>query len=261
MRKLKAQKLSNQSRLEYIRNELAKSGEVRIENLAKILKVSQMTIRRDLDLLESKGEVVRTYGGATSAQRLTFEFTFRSRQQENLDVKRRLAQQALKHIKDNQTIILDTGTTILEIARAIRGKRKAKIITTSLAVVSELQFDNDIEIILLGGFLRDNSPDLHGPLTEQNLEQFQADIVFMGADAINHDGTIYTDDLKVRNLDLTMAEIAKTVIIVADSSKFGKTAMCKIIKPKKYDILITDKDANPKIIKRIQKSNVVVELV
>ena len=159
-------------------------------------------------------------------------------------------------IKDGQTIILDTGTTTLEIARALRGKRKITIITTSLAVVSELQFDVDIELILLGGYLRDGSPDLHGPLTEQNLEMFRVNITFLGADAVGGDGVIYTNDLRVKKLDVIMAKISEKIIPVADSSKFNKQALCKIIGPKQYDTLITDKGIDKRIIKKFEKMSI-----
>ncbi len=252
--------LTPQKRLEYIRNQLASKNEVAIDKLAKTLKVSEMTIRRDLSILEKAGEVVRTYGGATSAERLTFEFTFKSQYQKNLEAKQAIANKALEFIKDGQTIILDTGTTTLEIARALNGKRRITVITTSLAVVSELQFDSDIELILLGGYVRDGSPDLHGPLTEQNLDMFRVDVTFMGADAVDENGIIYTDDLRVRNLDIIMAKISQKVIPVADSSKFRKQALCKIINPKQYDAIITDRAVDKRIIKGFKKKSINIVL-
>ncbi len=245
-----------QKRIDYIRKELARRGEVEIDKLAKLLNVSEMTIRRDLAVLEERGEVVRTYGGAASAQRLTFEFTFKSQYQKNLQAKRAIAKKAIEFIENGQTIILDTGTTTLEIARALKGKRRITVITTSLAVVSELQFDQNIELILLGGYLRDGSPDLHGPITEQNLDMFRVDITFMGADAIGADGVLYTNDLRVRNLDIMMSKISEKVIPVVDSSKFNKNAMCKIISPKEYEMIITDSGLDKRIKRKFEKMSI-----
>ena len=92
----------------------------------------------------------------------------------------------------------------------------------------------------MGGFLRGGSPDLHGPLTEQNIEKFTADIAFIGADAIDETGNTYTDDLRVVGIDQKMGSCSKKVIVVADSQKFGQTAMCKIFGPDDYSVIISD---------------------
>ncbi len=252
---------SQQSRLNSIRNQLARTGEIKISALSRKFRVSEMTIRRDLSLLESAGEILRTHGGATSARRLTFEFTFKSKQQKHLDQKRKIAKQAVRHICDGQVIILDTGTTTLEIAKQICGKRKVSIITTSLAIASVLQFEDDIELILLGGYMRDGSPDMHGPLTEHNLDMFRADLAFLGADAIGSDGNIYTNDLRVRNLDIAIARVSKLIIPVADSSKLGRQAMCKILEPKDYHLLITDSNLDKDFVNKLKKQKVKIEIV
>ena len=254
-------KISRNKRLEIIRQDLLDNGEVSTEKLAKKFKVSSMTIHRDIEQLVSTGEAVRTYGGAAMAKRLTFEFSFQDKQQKKLKEKKRLATEALKHIKDGQTIMLDTGTTTLQIARELIGKRKVTIITTSLAIVSQVQFAEDIKVILLGGFLRGGSPDMHGPLTEQNIEQFKTDLVFMGADAIDSSGNTYTDDLRVVNLDKKMASNASQVIVVADNSKFGTSAMCKVLKPKDYNLLITGTGVNTRIVKQLKNKNIKLKTV
>ena len=257
----KGQRFSKIRRLKAIREELTNADEVVVEQLARKFNVSSMTIHRDLDLLESKGDVIRTHGGATSAKRLTFEFTFRDKQNENRDKKSLIARLAIEHIKNGQVIVLDTGTTTLAIAQELNGKRKIKLITTSLAIVSELQFSPDVEAVLLGGFLRRGSPDMHGPLTEQNIDQFRTDIAFMGADAIDSSGNTYTNDLRVVSLDRKMAQNADKVIVVADSSKLGNRAMCKVLGPKDYDLIITDSQADRKIINQLNERGVGVELV
>lgn len=253
-------KISQTQRLESIRAELLKTDEVSIEKLARKFKVSGMTIRRDLDFLESRGDAIRTRGGAALAKRLTFEFAFREKQNRNQQRKASIAQQAAKHVKDGQVVTLDTGTTTLQIARELVGRRKIKIITTSLAIVSQLQFAAGVEVVLLGGLLRGGSPDMHGPLTEQNVELFKADIAFMGADAIDSNGNTYTDDLRVVNLDRKMAANAKQVIVAADSRKFGRTAMCKVFEPRDYDLIISDSGIDKKIARRLARCKINMEL-
>ncbi len=254
-------KPSRMRRLEVIRDELLKKDEVSIDQMARMLKVSAMTVRRDLENLEKQGEVLRTHGGAALAKRLTFEFSFRDRQNKGQEHKRLIAEQAVRYVEDGHVVILDTGTTTLAIARQLAGKRQVTLITTSLAIVSAVQFSPGIDVVLLGGFLRRGSPDLHGPLTEQNVEQFKADIAFMGADAIADNGNTYTDDLRVLNLDRKMAANAKKVIVVADSNKFGKSAMCRVFTPDDYNLLITDSHISKDIARKLSKKKINIQLV
>jgi DeoR/GlpR family transcriptional regulator of sugar metabolism len=253
--------ISQTQRLEIMRKQLSANGEILVSKLAPEFKVSEMTVRRDIEILESQGDALRTHGGAVLAKRLTFEFTFKANQQKSLEQKKAIAAAAVKHISDGEVILLDTGTTTLEIARAIvLEKRKITVITTSLAIVSELQFVADVETILLGGFLRKGSPDIHGPLTEQNLSQFNCDIAFVGADAFEDSGTTYMNDLRILNLDRQMAKIAKKVIVAADSSKFGQKGMCRVFTPKEYDLFITDNRLDKKAVKEFKKKGINLEL-
>jgi DeoR family transcriptional regulator, fructose operon transcriptional repressor len=253
-------KTSQAQRLEHIRQKLLKAGEISIKKLAGEFNVSGMTICRDLDTLESQGEILRTHGGAVPAKKLTFDFAFRDKINKNQKQKHLIAQQAVKHTKDGQVIMLDTGTTTLYIARELIGRRKVRIITASLAIVSELQFAKNIEVVLLGGFLRGDSPDMHGPLTEQNIELFKADVAFIGADAIDLNGNTYTDDLRLVNLTKKMGLNADKVIVVADSSKFRKSGMCRIFSPADYNLIISDSKVDKKTVRRLAGRKINVEL-
>ena len=253
-------KLTQMQRLETIRQELLRADEVSIDDLAGRFGVSGMTVRRDLELLESRGDVIRTHGGAALAKRLTFEFSFREKQNRNSHQKSCIARQAAGRIEDGQVVILDTGTTTLEIARQLMGRRNVTVITTSLAIVSALQFAAGVRTVLLGGFLRGGSPDLHGALTEQNIDMFRADLAFMGADAVDLDGSTYADDLQVVNLNRKMAASAARVIVVADSSKFGNHGMCKIFGPEDYDSLVSDAGLDRNVLRRLARKGVQVEI-
>ena len=253
-------KLTQMQRMQAIRKALLRGEEVAVDVLARQLKVSSMTIRRDLEQLESQGDIIRTYGGAALTQRLTFEFSFRDQQNNNYAQKQAIAQQAVAMVQDGRVVMLDTGTTTLQIAQALVGKQDVTLITTSLAIVSKVQFAPGIKVVLLGGFLRRGSPDIHGPLAEQNIEQFKTDIAFMGADAIDDQGTTYSSDLQVVNLDRKMAANAARVIVVADSSKFGKSDMCKILGPKEYDLILTDGRINKTLLKQLRHKKIKIKL-
>jgi DeoR/GlpR family transcriptional regulator of sugar metabolism len=252
--------LTPTQRLEAIRQELLKADEVSVDELAGRFGVSGMTVRRDLEVLESRGDAIRTHGGAAPAKRLTFEFSFRERQNTNSRQKSRIAERAVRHIQEGHVVMLDTGTTTLEIARRMVEYRNVTVITTSLAIVSALQFAAGVRVVLLGGFLRGGSPDLHGPLTEQNVEAFRTDIAFMGADAVDRDGNTYADDLQVVNLDRKMAASAAQVIVVADSSKLGRRGMCRVLGPQDYDLVISDTGIGKDTLKQLLKRGVQVEV-
>jgi DeoR/GlpR family transcriptional regulator of sugar metabolism len=254
----KKNRVSQTARLDRIREKIVAQGEVTVDELATEFHVSTMTVHRDLESLEKKGEIIKTYGGATPAKRLTFEFSFQNEQQSNRENKVNVAAAAIKHIQDGQVIILDTGTTTLEIARSI-GNRKVTIITTSLAIVSELQFD-DPETILLGGCLRGGSPDMHGPLTADNLERFRADLAFIGADGIDGLGNTFTDDLRVASLSSKMAQVSEKTIVVADSTKIGRNATCKVLNPADYQLLITNNDLARQYKAELRRNNIQLEL-
>ena len=252
--------ISATQRLGHIRKALSCFGEVSIGKLSEETGVSEMTVRRDLELLKAQGEVIISRGIVASAKRLTFDFTFSSKQQKNHEQKIAIAKRAIDHINDGNVIILDTGTTTLEIAHRLIGHRKVKVITTSLAIVSKLQFADGIEIILLGGQLRNGSPDLHGPLTEKCLDFLKADVAFVGADAIDSQANTYTDDLRILGVDRKIKECSKKVIIVADSSKLNQSSMCKIFFPKDYELLITDSGAEKEVVNELLNNGIKVEL-
>lgn len=201
--------------------------ETSIPALSEQLGVSEMTIRRDLDKLAGSGRVRRTHGGAVPAERMAFEFDFVARRQSNRAAKQAIAAAAAELIHAGQRIILDTGTTTLELAQRLKGYQDLTVITPSLAVASELQFSDSVQTILLGGAVRKGSPDLTGIVAEAVLDMFAADIAFQGADGIGPDGAMYTADMQIAAVDQKIRTRAKETYVLADSSKFGKTALTR----------------------------------
>ena len=164
---------------------IAQRGECSIEQLMERFGVSGMTVRRDLQSLADQGKVIRTHGGAAMAERISFEFEFLNRVRENHAAKEAIAAAAAAQIKDGESVMLDSGTTTLELAKRLRGRPGLTVITSSLPIAAQLQYDQQIEVLLLGGRLRASSPDLAGALTESNLETLRADVAFLGADAVD----------------------------------------------------------------------------
>ncbi|MBM3855071.1 MAG: DeoR/GlpR transcriptional regulator, partial [Verrucomicrobia bacterium] len=197
-------KATSASRQARIRELLSRQPEVSVADLAQQFGASEMTIRRDLNALEARAQIQRTHGGATLTERMILEFDYRARREANQAAKRAIAAEAYKFVQSGQRLILDTGTTALELAMLLKGGLKLTVITPSLAVASELQHASAVEVILLGGMLREGNPDLTGPLTEHGLEMFAADLAFQGADGIGVDGSIYNSDLRLARVDQIM---------------------------------------------------------
>ncbi len=218
-------KLPSAARLARIRERFASEPGVSVSELAAEFGVSEMTIRRDLAQLEGQSHIQRTHGGAVLTERMLLEFDYRDRRHANRDAKQAIAREARKLVKPGQRLILDNGTTSLELACLLRDGQNLTVITPSLAVASELLDAPGVEVILLGGVIRRGSPDLTGPVTEHCLELFSADIVFQGTDGIGPDGKLYNADLRLARVEKHMRRIAKRSVVLADHSKVGRTAL------------------------------------
>lgn len=228
-------------RLQKIRQALQRSPGVSVSAMARQLRVSEMTIRRDLEKLQEAADVRRTHGGAVVAERTVFEFSYQERQRARQAEKKAIARAARGLICEKQRVILDTGTTTLHLARLLKDARSLTVITPSLAVASELQYARGVSVVLLGGVIHPGSPDLTGPLTEHCLDVFSADWAFQGTEAIGVDGSVYNTDLQLAQVDRKMREKAVRSCLLADSSKFGNTALIRSGSLEDFEILITNK--------------------
>jgi DeoR/GlpR family transcriptional regulator of sugar metabolism len=253
--------LPSAARQTRIRERFAEQPGVSISQLAREFDVSEMTIRRDLAALEGKSHIQRTHGGAVLTERMMLEFDYRDRREHNRAAKRAIASAARKLVKPGQRLILDTGTTTLELAALLKDGKDLTVITPSLAVASELQHAPGVEVILLGGVIRRGSPDLTGPVTEHCLELFAADIAFQGADAIGNDGAIYNSDLRLARVDRLMRRVARRCCVLADHTKIGDTALARSGSLADADTFITNKGAPVDALKRFKKLGVEIVAV
>ena len=199
-----------------------------------------MTIRRDLAILAEGGKVIRTHGGATVGEKVLFEFNFLQRAGVNESAKQQIAKTAAALVQDGQSVIMDSGTTTLALARQLRGHRGLTVITSSLPIAATLQHTPGVKVLLLGGFMRQDSPDLIGALTEANLESLRADLAFIGADGIDLAGRVYNASVEVGRMLAKMAAAAAATYVVADSSKIGRTALVRFGQLARWRGLVTN---------------------
>ncbi|MFH1377491.1 MAG: DeoR/GlpR family DNA-binding transcription regulator [Planctomycetota bacterium] len=237
-------------------------GEMSIKALADQLGVVEMTIRRDLDRLADAGRITRTRGGATLSGQGRIEFRFTQRRETLLDRKHAIADRAMEFIEPGMSVCIDTGTTTLEIARKLAdpaAPENLSIITSSLAVISELYAIKSTTLILLGGILRKDNPDLYGKIAEDNLSRFHIDLAFLGADALGPAGT-YATDSEIARLSQAMIAHSDQCVLVADSSKFSARAHTRIADWQQFDAFITDSliDDSSKDWLKAQEVNVIL---
>ncbi len=219
---------------------LNKHGECSVEFLAGKFNVSGMTIRRDLEVMQKNGSLIRTHGGATPREKVLFEFQFLDRARINKDAKSSIAAAASRLIRNGQSIMMDSGTTTLAVAKELHSHKDLTLITTSLPIAAALQYLPGISVLLLGGFVRCDAADLCGALTETNLENLNADVAMIGADAIDLKGNIYNNSTEVARMLSKMNMAAAVTYVVADSSKIGHTGLMRFGNISKWKGLITD---------------------
>ena len=211
--------------------------------LGKRFDVSEMTIRRDARLLEQRGLARHVAGGVCLVREPLPENDFRLRTERDVDAKCQIAATALRLIAGNSTIALDAGSTVLELARKLTLPYPLTVVTASLPVMWLLGDRPNIELIGLGGLLHPRTQAFAGPATVEALTQIRTDQVFLGASAIRSEGTgngVYEGNTWDSEVKRALIRSADEVILLADSTKFDRTAIAKFGSLSDIDVLVVD---------------------
>lgn len=246
-------------RRSFILEELDKNGQVNVGELSSALGVSEVTIRNDLDRLEESNLLVRAHGGAFKTSNIALTVT--EKKKINLDIKRKIGKRAAELINENDSIILDSGTTTFEISNNLARFQKLSVITNALDIVNNLaQYDN-VDLFMPGGYLKEFSMSLVGPMAERNLRQLFCNKCFLGVDGIKPNQGVFTHQMEEAYLNQIMIDISEEVILVSDSSKFEKSGFAFICGMDKISTIITDDGIAPIYLEQLRKSNIEVILV
>jgi DeoR family transcriptional regulator of aga operon len=243
----------NEERRRAILDMMQHDGRVLVADLAEQFQTSQVTIRKDLEILHVRGLVHRTHGGALPTRQGALEDpTLREKAKLYRKEKLAIAIAAARLVAEGQVVILDSGTTTTEIARALRNFKNLTIITNAVNIAAELA-NSSLEIILTGGTVRKNSFSLVGPIAEETLRRLSADILFLGVDGFDVQYGLSTPNLQEAKVNRVMVEIAKRTVATCDSSKFGRRSLSLIVEPSALHHVITDhgiRKADMKVLKR-----------
>jgi DeoR family transcriptional regulator of aga operon len=251
----------NEERRRAIIEILERDGRVLVTDMARKFDTSQVTIRKDLEVLHAHGMVHRTHGGALPAREGALEDpTLREKEKLHRKEKLRIATSAAAQVKEGQVVILDSGTTTTAIARALRNFHNITIITNALNIAAELT-GAPVEVILTGGTVRKNSFSLVGPIAEETLRGLNADVLFLGVDGFDVQYGLSTPNILEAKVNRVMVEVAKRTVAVCDSSKFGRRSLSLIIPPTALQEIITDHSIPKSDLKALKKIGVEVTLV
>ena len=240
---------------------IEKHGQVAVADLSRRFKTSEVTIRNDLKALHKRGLIDRAHGGAVKVATVSVDPSLRIKSELHADEKRRIGAAAAALVHDGESIILDSGTTTQQIARQIKHKRDLKVITNGINIALELLSAKDIQLILLGGMVRQNSFSAVGHFAEDMLKQLSADKLFLAVDACDVEFGLSTPNLEESQVNQAMVRIAKETILVADSSKFGKRSLSRIVPLPSIDTIITDRALDEETQAELRSHNVKLILV
>ena len=254
-----------QGRRSAILQRLKEDSTVNVTQLGQIFGVSEVTIRKDLRILQERKLLTRVHGGAIKAAGTGAvepeEKNFDYKQLVNVREKEAIGRLAASHIKEGDTIIIDSGTTAMEIVKNLDRFNDLTIITNSVNAMIEAVKYKRFKVILLGGNVRETSLSTVGPVTESSLKLFYCDKLFLGVDSFSVESGLSTPSVEEASTNQVMISRAREVIAVFDSSKLDKRALAFICMPDKIHTVITDSHIPAGVKNQLQSMKIEVETV
>ncbi len=253
--------MNNVERHQFIMRQLQQEGSVQVVDLCEQLDVSSVTIRKDLKLLEDRQLLFRTHGGATLINPYTIDRTVFEKEKIRAAEKTAIAREAASMITANDSIVIASGTTVQAMAREIQPQGNLTVVTSALNVALQLIKHPNIEILQLGGALRKSSTSVAGRYAESILDDLFCSKLFLGVDGIDLDFGLTTTNAQEAHLNRKMMEVSQQVIVLADSTKFGKRGFGRICGVHEVDHIVTDSDVSTHTVKALEAQGVKVTVV
>lgn len=253
--------ISITERHQLILQRLQKEGHVAVLDLCKDLDVSSVTIRKDLKLLEDKNLLFRTHGGATLNNPYTADKPVNEKEKLQSAEKLRIAQAAAATIEPADSIIIASGTSVLALAKAIQPRESLTVITSALNVALELIKHPQIEVVQLGGSVRQSSSSITGPYAQNVLADFYCSKVFLGVDGIDTEVGLTTTSVTEAHLNRQMIAASQKVIVLSDSTKFGRRGIGRICGIEDVNQVITDKGIPDHYVNHLESMGIEVTIV
>lgn len=240
---------------------LDKNGFVDVADLSNEFNVSLVTIRKDLKVLEERNLLFRSHGRALPANPYTKEYDVNIKEKFHSAEKTRIAKAAGQMLNPHDSIIIASGTSVIEFARHIKPVEGLTVLSTSLTTSLILSKNANIDVIQLGGIVRRSSSSVVGPFSEKMLNEFTFTKLFLGVDGIDLDHGLTTTNFMEASLNKEMIKASQKIIVLADASKFGKKGFGKICDINAIDQIITDAGLDSKIEERLIEMGIEVTIV
>lgn len=253
--------LSLSERHESILTLLKEHGSVSVLQLAEQFGVSEVTIRKDLSTLEQQNRLYRSHGSAKAVNPYIGNRHIDEKKKRNVAEKRAIGEMAATLLVEEDSVILASGTTISAFAAEIKPQGKLSVVTASTPVTEILSQQANIDVFQLGGLTRHSSLSVVGSFAEDMLSHFCCSKLFLGVDGIDLKGGLTTTDVQEAALNRAMIAASQKVIVLADSTKFGRRGLSKICGLDKVDLIITDGGVGPETLHQLAEHNIEVIVV
>lgn len=250
-----------EERRDQILSIIQRKNRISVAELSKEFNIGEVTIRRDLTELEERGLIRRTHGGAILADRGLDEPTLKERELHHRGQKERIAQFVAKIIRNGESLIMDGGSTTLQIAKQLKTKTDLVIVTNSISIADEFINSPECNVIVTGGELRRSTGMMVGPIAEKAMRLFRADRVIIAMSGLLPDEGFFTVNPAEAELKRTMMDCGKEIIVVMDSSKVNKVTFSFVSDFSKIDKFITDDGVSEDVIRKLDQAGVEVIVV
>lgn len=247
-----------------IYNYLKCNRKATVNELSALCDVAAMTIRRDLDKMEGDGLITRVFGGAVIGSNLITEDAYEHREKINLNEKKMIAKEAAKLVDDNSIVILDSGTTCMEIAKELVNKENLRVITTDIFIAAYLTKYKNIEVYCTGGRVQDTIGSCIDNHSLEFLKSVNAHICFLGTSVVsivNNIFSVSTFTIEKAKVKQAIMESSHHRVLVTDTSKFNKRGFAKVCDLKAFDLVIANNNLEIDIKNKIEEEGINLRLV
>lgn len=248
-------------RRSYIMRLLHDQGHVSVSSLSDELDVSEVTIRKDMRFLEERELLVRTHGGAVLLDQYVYDLPVEEKTTRNQEEKKRIGEEAAGMVDDGDTLIIDGGSTTLQVARNLRKKKDLIVATASIHIALELLRISGIDIMMLGGMIRSTSASVIGSYAEQMLEDHAFQKLFISGDGFDLDYGMTTTNTMEAHLNRVMMRSAQQTIAVVDSSKIGRRGLSRICDVEQIHTVVIDSGVSEGTVRRLEELGILVSVV
>ncbi len=248
--------MNKKVREKFILNTLYKNGEISVNQIIENFNVTSMTARRDITKLAEEGYLIRTHGGAILADPLENMFSFATRIDANKNHKINIGKKAAKYVRDNESIFIDSGTTLIRMCPFLKDRKGLTVITNSLPAASELSNYSNIKVTILGGDIIHERRSIYGYMAVEQAEKYSVKKAFIGTDGVSLKNGLTAYGNNESQVSNVMTSSASEVFLLCDSSKIEHDSTYKFAKISSIDYLITDNGLDKKIAVKYRNAGV-----